>query len=39
MRFMRGTGIKGMSGIPYVRDNIVRPILNVSREDIERYID
>lgn len=39
MRFMRGTGIKGMSGIPYVRDNIVRPILNVSREDIERYIE
>lgn len=38
MRFMRGTGIKGMSGIPYVRDNIVRPILNISREDIETYI-
>lgn len=39
MRFMRGTGIKGLSGIPYVRENIVRPILDISREDIEKYIE
>lgn len=39
MRFMRGTGIKGLSGIPFVRDNIVRPILNISRSEIEQYIE
>ena len=39
MRFMRGTGVKGLSGIPYKRGNIVRPILNVSRTDIEGYIE
>ena len=38
MRFMRGTGVKGLSGIPFVRNNIVRPILNISREEIEQYI-
>ena len=38
MRFIRGTGVKGLSGIPYVRGNIVRPILDITREDIERYI-
>lgn len=38
MRFMRGTGVKGLAGIPFVRGNIVRPILNVSRADIEGYI-
>lgn len=38
MRFIRGTGVKGLSGIPYVRGNIVRPILNITREDIENYI-
>ena len=39
MRFMRGTGVKGLAGIPFVRGNIVRPILNVSRADIEGYIE
>ena len=39
MRFMRGTGIQGLSGISYKRDNIVRPILGVTRADIEAYIE
>lgn len=38
MRFMRGTSVKGLSGISYKRDNIVRPLLDVSRKDIEEYI-
>ncbi len=35
---MRGTGIKGMCGIPYIRDNIIRPMRDCTREDIESYL-
>ncbi len=35
----RGTSLKGACGIPYVRDNIVRPLLDCSREEIEGYCD
>lgn len=38
MRFMRGTGLKGLTGIPYKRDNIIRPLLDVSREEIELFL-
>nr|UWI50066.1 tRNA lysidine(34) synthetase TilS [Clostridioides difficile] len=38
MRIMRGTGLKGLKGIDYIRDNcIIRPILDVERRDIEEY--
>lgn len=37
MNFVRGTGISGLCGIPPVRDNIVRPVINFSREEIEQY--
>ncbi len=33
----RGTALKGVSGIPYKRDNIIRPLLNCTREEIENY--
>jgi len=33
----RGTGAKGLQGIPPRRGNIVRPILNMTRDEIERY--
>lgn len=39
MNFMRGSGIAGLSGIPYKRGNIIRPLLDVSRRDIEKYCD
>ena len=39
MRFMRGTGLHGLTGIPYCRDNIIRPILDISRDEIERYLE
>lgn len=39
MRMFRGTGLKGLAGIPYQRDNIIRPLLDVSRKDIEQYLD
>ncbi len=35
----RGSGLKGMRGIPAVRDNIVRPIILCSRADVEKYCE
>lgn len=37
MRFFRGSGIKGLSGISYKRNNIIRPLLDCKRQDIENY--
>lgn len=38
MRVMRGTGIDGLGSIKYKRDdNIIRPLLDVKRADIEKY--
>lgn len=38
MNFMRGSGLSGLCGIPYRRsENIIRPILDLSREQIEKY--
>lgn len=37
MRVMRGTGIDGLCGIKYKRDNIIRPVLDVLRIYIEEY--
>ncbi|MDX9714428.1 MAG: tRNA lysidine(34) synthetase TilS [Dissulfurispiraceae bacterium] len=34
MRILRGTGPAGMSGIPPVRSNIIRPLIGTSRSDI-----
>lgn len=34
----RGSALKGISGIPPVRDNIIRPLLAVSRQQIENYL-
>lgn len=33
----RGTGIKGLTGIPQKRDKIIRPLLNFSREELHNY--
>lgn len=40
-RLMRGTGLEGLGGIKVSRDNnkIIRPILCLSREEIEKYIE
>lgn len=37
MRFIRGTGIKGLGGIVFVRGKIVRPLIMCGREEIENY--
>lgn len=33
----RGTGIHGLCGIPAVRGNIIRPLIECTRQDIEQY--
>jgi len=39
-RLMRGTGLEGLGGIKASRDNkIIRPILCLSREQVEKYIE
>lgn len=37
MRIIRGTGTGGLGSIKYKRENIVRPVLDLSRESIEEY--
>jgi tRNA(Ile)-lysidine synthase len=40
MRLLRGSGLKGLAGIPPVRDGvIIRPLIEISRSDINRYLD
>lgn len=37
INFTRGTGLNGLTGIPVLQGNIVRPLLPFSREEIEAY--
>lgn len=40
MRMMRGTGLQGLKGIDYIRDDvIIRPILEIERTEIEAYCE
>lgn len=39
MNFMRGTGLKGMTGIPVDNGWVRRPLLCLTRADIMKYID
>ncbi len=38
LNLARGTGIKGIAGIPPVRGNIFRPLLCISRAEIEAFL-
>ena len=37
INFARGTGLNGLTGIPEIKKNIIRPLLPFSREQIEQY--
>lgn len=39
MNLFRGSGKKGLSGIPPVRGKIIRPLILTKRTEIERYLD
>ena len=39
LNLTRGTGLRGLSGIPATRDGYVRPLLGVSRADITGYLE
>lgn len=34
----RGAGLRGMTGIPPVRDDLIRPLLTTTRREIEAYL-
>lgn len=38
MRLIRGTGPEGLQGIPPVRGNVIRPLIEIEREEIEDYL-
>ncbi|HXI59503.1 MAG TPA: tRNA lysidine(34) synthetase TilS [Polyangia bacterium] len=37
-RVLRGTGVRGLAGIPYRRGLFIRPLLDVRRNQIETYL-
>lgn len=39
MNITRGTSVKGLMSIPAVRGNIIRPLIDCTRADIERYCE
>lgn len=39
MNIVRGTGLKGLAGIPQVRGYIIRPFLEIHRKDLEVYLE
>ena len=38
MNLIRGCGLGGLSGIPELRENLVRPMLRVAREEIDTWL-
>lgn len=39
LNLIKGTGLKGISGIPAKRNNIIRPLLTLSKEEILKYLE
>ncbi|MEP6647556.1 MAG: tRNA lysidine(34) synthetase TilS [Saprospiraceae bacterium] len=37
INILRGTGIKGLQGIPFNRDHFIRPMIDISRNEIEAF--
>lgn len=38
LNLVRGCSVKGLCGIPPVRENIIRPLIDCTREEIEKYL-
>ena len=39
MHLLRGSGLSGLKGIEPIRGNIIRPLIECKREEIEKYCD
>lgn len=39
LNLIKGTGVSGLAGIPVKRENIIRPILNLARNEILSYLN
>ena len=39
LNLLRGTGLRGLTGIPEMREQIARPFLQVTREELESYAE
>ncbi len=39
MHILRGSGPRGLSGIPPVRDEIIRPLIETERREIEEFLE
>lgn len=39
LNFIRGSSLRGISGIPYKRGNIIRPILDIRKSDVLNYAE
>ena len=39
MRLLRGTGLKGLGAIAPVSGNVIRPMLNVTRREVEAFLE
>ena len=38
INLIRGTGIKGLGGIPLMNESVVRPMLELRKQDIQEYV-
>lgn len=39
IRFLRGAGLSGLRGIPPVRERYIRPLIDITRKEIEKYAE
>ena len=39
MHLVRGTGLKGLGGITPIHGNVIRPMLRVTRQDVEAFLE
>ena len=39
MHLVRGTGLKGLGGITPISGNVIRPMLNITRQDVEDFCE
>ncbi len=37
MNIIRGSGVSGLKGIEPIRDNVIRPLIEITRKEIEEY--